>query len=65
MNLALRRIKEQIDGMQATLYNRATEVDYIAQKVDLLMKPEHKLAEDYDNLVQILSRARELMAKTS
>ena len=62
---AINRIQEHIRSMRQELDKRSNEINFIQQKLDILMKPEHKLSEDYNTLIEILKRARSLGALKS
>lgn len=60
VKFALNRIEDQIKGMYRELDNRSSEIKFIRQKLDILMSPEQKLSEDYNALIEILKRAKNL-----
>ncbi|MBU7316096.1 RsfA family transcriptional regulator [Paenibacillus sp. SM 69] len=66
IKFALDRIKSQMKIMFHELDQRAKELEAIQKKLDVIMTPEQKVLEDYQNFVDIMKRAREIGAlKTS
>ncbi|GMX64443.1 sporulation specific transcriptional regulator GerR [Paenibacillus elgii] len=60
IKFALDRIKSQMKIMFHELDQRAKELEAIQKKLDVIMTPEQKVLEDYQNFVDIMKRAREI-----